>query len=259
MVPPENWMGKHMAACKTNDLLAGDFGRELLLIAKKCTMPVSFSAPGRDDWLPLKSGSAFALRTPKKLMLVTAKHVYDDYIKFRLEYKKARFQVGNIEFSPEIRLLGLGDKADIATFDLSQQELISLEKVPLTFWPPVLPQEDAPVLFAGFPGRERSALGPSTFKTGVVLATGRTMSVTNEQIKTRIEHDDLIDPFALGRTPEPGYDIGGMSGGPMISLLWRGPLLYWALGGVISEGWAALDLIVAHSADGITETGTIRF
>ncbi|KQQ24146.1 hypothetical protein ASF58_16310 [Methylobacterium sp. Leaf125] len=83
--------------------------------------------------------------------------------------------------------------------------------------------------------------------------------MTNEQIKTQIEHDALIDPFALGRIPDPGYDIGGMSGGPMISLLWSGSLLYWALGGVISEGWPTLDLIIAHSADGITELGTVRF
>lgn len=243
---------------ETKALLRGHFGRELINVAKNYTMCVSFSAPYGEEWLPLKTGSAFAVKTPNNLFLVTANHIYQEYLEFSGKYKNARFQIGSLEFKLRERLIASNARSDIATFSLLEDELLIQGKVPISSWPPIDPVADQGIMFSGFPGKERTRLTANAHSAGMFIATGRVYSVTSEQIKTTFEHDLLVDVMGDGKLPGHGYDVGGMSGGPLLTLIERGSILSWRLGGIISEGFPEADLVIARSATGITEFGSVR-
>jgi hypothetical protein len=62
----------------------------------------------------------------------------------------------------------------------------------------------------------------------------------------------------MGDLPPRSYDIGGMSGGPMLAIRERSGFWSFPVAGVISEGRAEDDKIVAERADNIRADGSIR-
>jgi hypothetical protein len=51
--------------------------------------------------------------------------------------------------------------------------------------------------------------------------------------------------------------MGGMSGGPMVTLLERGGIISWAVSGVISEAHRDLEILKAVRADFIDTNGKV--
>jgi hypothetical protein len=233
-------------------------GRVLVDAVISHTTCFGIAVPAENKRINIANGSVFFVQTPKALLAVTAKHVYEDYIAKKAESDGVECQIANLPFLPDERLVGLGKAYDIATFRMLPEELRKINKIPMTCWPPLPPQEGGGILYAGFPGTEKTENGPRDFSFGVYAGSGVARTVTDMQIKSLVEHEHLIDVYKLGRLPEPGFDTGGMSGGPVMTLVESDHFLHWRLGGVIVQGWAAVDMILAHRADVIMDDGRIR-
>lgn len=64
-------------------------------------------------------------------MVVTAAHVYAEYVRVKQRAPRTRCFIENVEFDPERRLIGMRDGIDIATFDFSYEELSRIRKQPI--------------------------------------------------------------------------------------------------------------------------------
>lgn len=81
-------------------------------------------------------------------------------------------------------------------------------------------------------------------------------SVNQRNISCCFEREFLVERRGFS-APPPNYDIGGMSGGPLLTLVERNGLQYLSLGGVISQGSSDFELFFASRADCILEDGTL--
>lgn len=188
-----------------------------------------------------------------QLLVVTAKHVIDAYFSAKRNDGRTICQIGNIAFDPEERLIAKGERVDIATLAITDGELQSLRKSPISLWPPSPPESDSGVLFAGYPAAELKMEGPRTGHFGIYTASGIVQTVGDWQLSSRIEPE-----HSFGRLPPTGYDTGGMSGGPMLAIREKNGVLSFPLAGVISEGWSRRDIITAERADFIRADGIVR-
>lgn len=238
-------------------LAAGAYGKTLLLLVASHTTVFGFKSRKKDG-ARIRSGSVFFVRTPKKLLAVTAKHVYEGYLSAKQDCSETVCQFGNFTFVPEDRIISTGGRVDIATFEMLDHEVEKIGKKPIEYWPPMIPSEDKGILFAGFPAVETIQLGTREYSFGMCVGSGVARTVTDHQFTTVIEHDQLVDTLGLGRLPSPNLDIGGMSGGPVLTLVETPFMVTWRLGGVIVQGWPSADMIVAHRADTIDENGKVH-
>ncbi len=121
---------------------------------------------------------------------------------------------------------------------------------------PMAPQIERGVLFAGFPARERRFLSPREIESGIYTALTVAHNVSDRQISGHFVRERQVDK--PGRPTAPfGYDIGGVSGGPLVTIVDSAYLHYWRLGGVMTEFNANLEAFSATRADFIRPDGTL--
>jgi len=126
-------------------------------------------------------------------------------------------------------------------------------------WAPLNPMEKEFAFFAGFPAQSRGMTPTgSMFAAVPYFAMPPITHVTDRQIACRFERDKMID-FSGSGLPPQGYDIGGVSGGPMLMPTLTDQGIIWRCAGVIVQA-AAGDLfeqVVAVRATFIQPTGRI--
>ena len=62
-----------------------------------------------------------------------------------------------------------------------------------------------------------------------------------------------------GRPPSPEvYEIGGVSGGPLVTMVDSANLCYWRLGGVMTAFNTSFEIFYATRADFILPDGTLK-
>ena len=206
----------------------------------------------------LHNGSMFFLDTKKALFGVTARHVYEGYLRAR-EQGPMTCQIGNLVFDPTERLIDLGRDVDIATFRVTEQEIAELGRLKMP-WPPKVPVEGAGVFVCGLPSFARDMPAPSTASFKHYVALMRVDSVSDRAISmVRQPDEEMMNVFGGDELPEPHMDIGGMSGGPVaLNMKTPADLTCWFISAVIAEGHKEWDIIHAARADWINEDGTIR-
>jgi hypothetical protein len=180
-------------------------------------------------------------------------------------------QIYSNSFDPEERLIDLDEEIDIATFEVGPNEVREVGNTVLTGhqvgWPPPPPQEGGGVLFAGYPGREHRLTAPREIEWGIYGALGIATSVSELDISCQFERENWIDVLSVGLPPE-GYSMGGVSGGPMLTLIEQKGVWSHRLAGVICEGphpdekddpaaTFGLEVLRARRADFIQPDGTI--
>ncbi len=195
----------------------------------------------------LGHGSAFILDRGSGPMLVTAAHVYRQYLAHQREYGSLYCQVANTRVSDLSRLLidcgnahiPIGEpepEPDIATFRMNPAAVGRVDKVPVHAvgdWPrpPVVNQR---VMFGGYPAQERVFVSHGAicfgFHSGMTGAT----TITDRQITMRIEREFLVDGSGNG-LPPLGYGLGGTSGAPLLVPEFRNRAWYFRLGGVVAQ------------------------
>jgi hypothetical protein len=224
----------------------------------------------------LGHGTAFLLERGSGPMLVTAGHVYREYLAHQREHGSLYCQVANAQFSDLTPLLiGCGNlhiplgepapEADIATFRITEDEVSRIGKRPVVAigeWPqpPVVNQQ---VMFAGYPGHERIFVGPSQINFGFHTGMTGARNITERQITMLIQRDFLVDWTGNG-VPPAGYGLGGISGSPLLVPEYGPAGWYFRLGGVVSEApgprkpeEVIFEMVAADRAEFILSNGTL--
>lgn len=238
-------------------LLRSDFGPEILRTAARYVAPFFWLKPEEGRLRILKNGTIFFLCPKEVSFAVTADHVFQEYKAAKASSSKVTCQIGNIPFFPEKRLIDSSRELDIATFRISSSEVNQLNKMELTNWPPVIPEIGKGVFFAGFPGDERLALSSNSFSFGIYTALGTATSISESDITCQFEREHWIEISGFTLPPE-GYDVGGISGAPLLTVIERNGLWIWTLGGVIRSFSRSLEILKASRADRILPDGTLE-
>jgi hypothetical protein len=239
-------------------LLAGDLGDIYRDILKTSCVPIFWFDPNQDNGAVLHNGTLTLVRTPQRVLGITAEHVISAYQSDRGN-KRVRFQLMNAVVD-NLEVIASSKRLDLATIAITDKVLKELGKdvAPLASWPPQAPQDGRAVMLAGYPGIER--LEPKTLEVdfGLFTALGVARGVTNEQITWVVERDFAINHQHLTQPP-PEYELGGISGGPLIG--WfetAGHISHYCLSGIISQAHPNLENVIAKRADFIRDDGTIR-
>ena len=108
-------------------LAGGPFAAELLKNAVGYTVPIGWVVSGGGDEQRLSHGTAFFLRTQKK--------PFDGFIAAKAAKTSTRCHLMDEPFPLDRAIVGLGARADIATFRVSEKLISKLGKQPCTAWP----------------------------------------------------------------------------------------------------------------------------
>jgi hypothetical protein len=229
-------------------------GAQLLKTLARSTSALEWGDRSRD--VVPSNGSVFFVDTGKALIAITARHVYEAYCQCAEQNSRVTCQIDSMRFNPRERLISLGSGCDLATFDLKAAELTKLGKTTVP-WPPVIPDRERIVLFAGVPGATKKSPAPGYVDLGFYTAFAKVDSVNDRDISSVIPSNEmLVDVLGKG-LPPPGYDLGGLSGGPVAVLLESVGILHWALSGVIYECGSSFQILKAARADSISADGAI--
>ncbi len=109
----------------------------------------------------------------------------------------------------------------------------------------------------GSPGISPLKVGPRELSFAPLPALMIATSVSDRQISCQFEREYLVQAPGF-QEPRPHYETGGMSGGPLFTVVERGGISRWHLGAVIKEGNASLDIVTAAPADCILKDGRLR-
>lgn len=224
----------------------------------------------------LGHGSAFILDRGQGPMLVTAAHVYRQYLADLRAHGSLYCQVSNTRVDDLSSLLiacgnlhvALGDhapEADIATFRMTTLAVGLVRRTPLRAtgdWPPP-PAINQQVMFGGYPGHERLFPSPDEIDFGFYSAMTGASTITHDQIKVHVDREFMIDNTGHG-LPPAGYGLGGISGGPLLIPEYSHGAWMFRLGGVVTEAPGPrapedvlLEMVVAERAEFIQADGRL--
>jgi hypothetical protein len=245
-------------------LAAGDLGRALQEAALQYTVPIYWTTTARPNGVDdqLRNGTTFFVDAGRGPFGVTAGHVYDGFVDVATTSVKCQIGRSTMPFDLRERLIARGRDVDIATYRVSAIEIATAGAVVLTgyqlSWPPKPPEIDRGVVYAGYPGIARRIAAPWRIEFGAATGSGVASSVSARNISSVIERDIVVATKGL-ELPPVGYDLAGMSGGPMLSLVNGPAVVGWRLAGVISDCSRHLgEIVVAARADFIAADGSIE-
>lgn len=238
--------------------------KEYLKIAVGYSIPIFW---GKIDSGINSNGTAFILDTGERNIVVTAAHVYRSYLQQKKNGEANFCQLSEIDFDLESRLISMPEigETDIATFDISQDEIKSVGKNVLRgsnqFWPPSRPEEGNMVVVSGFPGQERLRKGGNYYTFGYYCFNTPVNSISNRHFGCSFDRKYWIDALGKGLPPD-NYDMGGISGAPAIALIKsESEIVSWRLAGVVYEANASEtlgEIMFVHHADLIEPNGVVK-
>jgi hypothetical protein len=250
-------------------IMKAGLGEAELRFVTSLTAPLYWINRTADGKYKARNGSAFFLNAGEGAFGVTAAHVITDFRKDCATGQMVACQLGHdltIDFKGKNRLIDEHSDIDIATFCITEHEVRLIGKTVLTghqkIWPPVPPQCDRGIYFAGFPGIERIWLSPTAISFGSASGSGVATSVSERDVSTLIEREHLVGLLGIGLPPD-NYDFRGINGGPMLTVVKHNGLRSWRLAGVIYQGpntdpdeaIASFEVIRARRADFILSNG----
>lgn len=250
---------------KAKELLAGDLGKVYRNILKGCCVPIYWFRLDTDDHSIQHNGTVTIVKTPRRVLGITAAHVIR-----QLSTDSQSFKV-RVQLSSEVvddvlkRVIDVSDKLDLATIDLTEEIIQRLGCTPLGDWPPRPPQEERGIMIAGYPAVERVEEGPYEVSFGLFTAIGIARTVTDTQITWLLEREYFLSIESV-KLPPPQYELGGISGGPLIG--WfesEGHVTHHCLSGIVVEhpdykankDMPVIERLIAIRADAIAESGKI--
>jgi hypothetical protein len=208
-------------------------------------------------------GSAFLLDCGRGPFVVTAAHVFLHFLADKRRARHLSSQIGNLAFDLEERLIDSGHerRIDIATFRIQPNEIVELEKRVVVGTEGACPEPPNPgeiVFFGGFLGSQRIAIRSNEISFGLHLGMTPVSDFTEHQIRCRFDRKNWVDVRGLG-LPLPGYDLGGVSGGPLLVPVYSNKQWSWRLAGVISEAQMLkeYEALIAERAHFILPNGRI--
>jgi hypothetical protein len=249
--PPD---GHPLTIERAKELINGDLGEMYLAILSRSCAPIYWHQRRGSSAEILNSGTVTFVRTPKRLMAVTAARVIRCYEKTHADATWP-LQLQVMSAGLNLQVIGISDELDLATLAIDDKLLSSIGKEvePLSTWPPRLPQEGRGILLAGYPAVDRLQPKPMELSWGLFTALCIARSAIRDQITWVAERSPDIKTDL-----PPNHRLGGISGGPLIGLFQSANLLtHHVLSGIISEAHQELEYVVARRADFICEDGSI--
>ena len=223
-------------------VLENSLGPEVLHDGLQFAVPFWWVFLDQNREANLRSGSAFLVDRGQGVLAITAAHVFRGYCEAKSGAHGIVCQLGDALFDPEACLIAFNEDLDIATFAVDADLLAQIDKPvvrpDLSSWAPLEPHEREFAFFAGFPAQSRG-MSPTgrTFAAVPYFAMPPMTRVTDRQITCRFEREKLIDFSGSGLPPE-GYDIGGVSGGPLLMPTLTDQGIIWRFAGVVVEAAA---------------------
>ena len=255
-------------------ILKGPFGKMMHAMAGTYAAPLWWIEPPQhlsegDTSAIARNASMFFLEIGGQLFGVTAAHVYRGYLEVKNRgLLGSPCHVGNFEFDPQLRIHSMGgqrngvDNVDIATFKFTHSELTQIGKRAITAsqgdWPPRHPFSGQSVYFAGFPGTSRRWIDEKSISFGMYVAAPMVGTVTDLQFTFPFDRNFWVDMTGHGLPPE-GFDLGGVSRGPVLMPKEKDGVWSFELAGVLSESQAShgFETLIAVPAHFIAMDGTI--
>jgi len=221
---------------KAKELFASPLADVYRSILRTSCAPLFWYARDRHQLGIHNNGTVTFLKTPDRLIGVTAAHVIRGYLA-AADSEKIVAQIYDARIDDlKNRIISVSDRLDIATFAVDNDLLrkVGKEIIPLENWPPRPPQEGCGIMLAGFPAVERRG-DRRVVEFGLFTALVIARTVTDLQITWLIEPDAQL-PNASIPPPPPRYGMGGISGGPLVTWLESDNYIAtFALGGIINE------------------------
>jgi hypothetical protein len=244
-------------------VLADGLGNRLLHEGLDYAVPIWWVSTDQQCNLQLRNGSACLVDCGHGIFAVTAAHVFKEYCDAKSAAKETVCQIGNALFDPEARLIDCYLEIDISTFRIDASDAAAIDKPILSVrednWPPLPPDEGNFAFFAGFPAQSRG-MSPTGhyFATTPYRAMMPISRITDHQITCRFDREKMLDLGGVGLPPE-GYDIGGVSGGPLLIPTLEQHGIGWRLGGVVTQAatGALFEQIVAVRSDYLLPDGRL--
>ena len=227
---------------EAREIMGAGLGRAELEFATSLCAPLYWIIRETDGSRRVRNGTAFFLNAGAGVFAVTADHVLTGLDQDQLLHMIEGVQLGvglSLDFAGRHAVIDRDADMDIATFRIEECEVAEIGKTILTgyqdSWPPKPPQQDRGVYFSGFAGVNTRWIAANEISFGAVPGSGVATSVGPRDVSTQFERQNWIDVMNLGLPPED-YDFGGISGGPMLSVIERQGLRTWSLAGVIYQG-----------------------
>jgi hypothetical protein len=193
--------------------------QQMVRLARDYAVPIIFAPPPRVGG-KINGASGCVVRLASGTFVVTASHVLAGYENRVGEGEQLNWQVGNLPpFDPLPRVEWRSRELDVVLFRISENEARNIG--PCTIgtprrWPVHPPKAGQLVLVAGYPkGLREENPSAAWIGSGPYSAIFRVTIAEANCCKCMIERRDLIG-FDEGRLPEPGADMGGLSGGPVL-------------------------------------------
>ena len=206
-------------------------------------------------------------RVHSSLLIARSPSICRQYIADTKRARRLSSQIGNVEFNLSERLIDCGSerRIDIATFRIFPHEIGQLGKKVVVAQPaqdnahtatPPKPRDLA--LFGGFLGTQRIFIAPNEVSFGLHLGMTPVTDFTDRQIRCRLDRHHWVDTRGLG-LPLPGFDLGGVSGGPLLVPIHVDDRWSWRLAGVVSEAQMhrEYEVIIAERAHFILPDGRV--
>ena len=253
-LPPEAW-----------EKAAGPYGQEMAKVVPAYLCALFWVLTDRPNGFtdPIRNGTTFFLDAGRGPFGVTAGHVFDGYCEWAGDVPRRRCQLGGTKTQSldlRKRLIARGKRIDLATYSVTPQEVaatgVQILGLTQSSWPPPPPAVGDVVVFGGFPGVDRGITRFAHITFGYYSGGGLIDSVSDQHLTSIVRHEYMVELPGL-KKPGPGYDIAGMSGGPVL-VVGRGDVVTWRLGGIISDGGTQLlEMVKAVRADLIAPDGTL--
>jgi hypothetical protein len=258
--------GHPISGAKAKELFGGDLADFYRNILMKCCVPIYWYRRDIDQPEILHNGTVTLVKTPKLLLGITAAHVLREFEKDSGR-NSITLQLANETIDDLINnVIDISDKYDLATIAISEELLPRLGKAttPLGFWPPKPPQEGRGIMIAGYPGVERVQPKELEVNFGLFTALVIARTVTDIQITWLVEPEHQLENAKI-KPPPQNYNLGGVSGGPLIS--WfesENFVAHFCLSGIVTEhpdyenSDFYIERLVAARADLIRDDGSIH-
>jgi hypothetical protein len=246
------------AEARARALATGEYGQALLKHVAALAVPFliirrgkfSRANPSQNKGL-FTNGTAFFIDFGNGPFGVTANHVVEEALAettvslglFPKQYRQPAQAL--VEFNDlRQRIIWQSPSHDVATFRIGDEEIQHLGVSILTARP-IIPEEGrGGIAFVGFPGAQREIVGiggsqiqpEMTFSFAVFPGFGIASSVSSRQITFQFEPEALVQTPGFS-APPPDFDLGGMSGGPLLARVETvAGIEHWALAGIITDG-----------------------
>lgn len=194
----------------------------------------------REDWPKrLFGGTCCILRFEAGLIGVTADHVIGGFEEANVPGEKIVCLLRTVPFDLPTAIIDRDATLDIATFRITEEQLIASEGVAVDcrlHWPPPEPAMGTALSLAGFPEALKQPALIVNMEFRAYVSQVFVQDVSEREILVTYEPDRDIRVLAAPELPDLGANLSGCSGGPALMHIQQGGLHQWFVVGIIISG-----------------------